>query len=59
MSYSWVYSIGIRDSERVLRDERKSGDKKDNRGERKVKALVHVSSGGKKLLFLVPHSIRN
>lgn len=57
--YSWVYSIGVCDSERVLRDERESGDKKDNRGESKVKALVRLSDGRKKLLFLVLHSIRN
>lgn len=54
-----VYSIGICDSERVLRDERESRDKKDNRGESKVKALVCLSNGWKKLLFLVLHSVRN
>ncbi len=59
MRYSWVYSIGLRDSERGLRDERESGDKKDNRGESKVKALVRLCNGKEKLLFLVLHSIRN
>lgn len=51
MRYSWVYSIGIRDSERVLRDERESGDKKDNRGESEVKALVRLSNGRKSSCF--------
>lgn len=51
MRYSWVYSIGICDSERVLRDERESGDKKDNRGESKVKALVRLSGGSKSSCF--------
>lgn len=46
-----MYSIGIRDSERVLRDERESGDKKDNRGEAKVKALVRLSNGRKNSCF--------
>lgn len=59
MSYSRVYSVGICDSKRALRDERESEDKEDNRGESKVKALVRLSNGGKKLLFLVLHSIRN
>lgn len=54
-----VYSIGICDSERVLRDEKERRDKKDNRGESKVKALVCLSNGWKKLLFLVLHSVRN
>lgn len=51
MRYSWVYSIGIRDSERALRDERESGDKKDNRGESEVKALVRLSNGRKSSCF--------
>lgn len=55
----WLYSEGIRNSERVLRDERESADKKDNRGESKVRAPVRLRSGRKKLLFLLPHSIRN
>lgn len=46
-----MYSIGIRDSERVLRDERESEDKKDNRGESKVKALVCLSNGRKSSCF--------
>lgn len=49
-----MYSIGIRDSERVLRDESESGDKKDNRGESKVKALVRLSNGRKKALVFGP-----
>lgn len=46
-----MYSIGIRDSQRVLRDERESGDEKDNRGESKVKALVRLSNGRKSSCF--------
>lgn len=49
-----AHSIGIRDSERVLRDERESGYKKDNRGESKVKALVRLSNGRKKALVFGP-----
>lgn len=55
----WLYSEGIRNSDRVLRDERESADKKDNRGESKVSAPVRLRGGRKKLLFLLPHSIRN
>lgn len=36
---SWVYSVGIPDTARALGDERENRDKKDNRGESKVKAL--------------------
>lgn len=54
-----MYSEGVRDIERVLRDERERAHGKDNRGEIKVKALVRGSSGRKKLLFLVLHSISN
>lgn len=55
----WLYSEGIRNSDLVLRDERESADKKDNRGESKVRAPVRLRGGRKKLLFLLPHSIRN
>ena len=51
MRYSWVYSIGICDSERALRDERESGDEKDNRGESKVKSSVRLSNGRKSSCF--------
>lgn len=51
MRYSWLYSIGIRDSERALRDERESGDKKDNRGEGKVKLCSFLAMEGKSSCF--------
>lgn len=38
----------------MLRDERESGDNKDNRGENKVRALVRLSSGRKKALVFRP-----
>lgn len=44
MRSSWVYSIGIRDSNRVWRDERESEDEKDNGGEGEVKALVRFGN---------------
>lgn len=46
-----LYSIGVHDGERVLRDERESGDEKDNRGESKVKALVRLCNGRKSSCF--------
>ena len=46
-----MYSVGVRDSERALRDETESGDEKDNRGESKVKALVRLRNGRENFCF--------
>lgn len=51
---SWVYSVGIPDTERMLGDERESRDKKDNRGESKVRALGPSKQWKEKALVFGP-----
>lgn len=60
-----VFSVGIHVSESVVRDERESEDKNDNRGEGKVKASVRLSNRRKSSCSFsffgvgVLHSIRD
>lgn len=51
MKYSWVHSIGIRDSKWVPKDERESEDEIDNRGEDGVKASVRLGNWRKSSCF--------